>query len=405
MTEWRLIELGKLAQIKGGKRLPKGKQLSEQQNSHPYIRTTDISHHKIKISGLLFVPDEIFPSIKNYTVESDDIIISIVGTIGSCAIIPKQLHLASLTENCAKIVNINKQLLNKSYLYFYLISDEGQAEINCRNVGSTQPKLPLYHIQGIPIPCPPIHEQKAIAAILCSLDDKIDLLHRQNKTLEGMAETLFRQWFVEEAEKDWSIVELGLFVSCFNGVSYKSEDLAPSSIAMVTLKSFERDGTFRLDGFKGFIGKYKASHVVAEGDLVVAHTDITQDAALIGNPVLVVSDPLYDKLVISMDLVKVISNHDWLSNEFLYAMMRTRDFKQHCLGYSNGSTVLHLNKQAIPSYKFLLPPNKKIEEFTRLAKDLLCKKFENIAQIRILERLRDGLLPKLMSGDVRVHDG
>ena len=103
---------------------------------------------------------------------------------------------------------------------------------------------------------------------------------------------------------------------------------------MVTLKSFDRNGGFRLDGFKEFTGRFKEQHVVTQGDLVVAHTDITQDAEVIGNPVLVVNDSRYEKMVISMDLVKVESKFDWLSNEFLYQMMRTREFKEHCLGYS-----------------------------------------------------------------------
>jgi type I restriction enzyme S subunit len=217
-----------------------------------------------------------------------------------------------------------------------------------------------------------------------------------------MAETLFHQWFVEETKEPWEFVELGDYVNCFNGVSYGSEDLNPSDIAMITLKSFDRDGGFRLDGYKQFTGKHKEQHVVAEGELVVAHTDITQDAAVIGNPVLVVSDPTYKVLVISMDLVKVISKYAWLSNEFLYALMRTKKFKQHCLGYSNGSTVLHLNKQAIPAFEFFLPPAEKIKEFTRQAKDLFNKKFKNITQARTLEKLRDDLLPKLMSGEVKV---
>jgi type I restriction enzyme, S subunit len=107
-------------------------------------------------------------------------------------------------------------------------------------------------------------------------------------------------------------------------------------------------------------------------------------------------------LVISMDLVKVTSKHEWLSNEFLYRLMRTREFKQHCLGHSNGSTVLHLSKKAIPSYEIFMPPKDRIEEFTELAKGLLDKKFENITQVRTLEKLRDNLLPKLMSGEVQV---
>lgn len=402
MSEWQEVNLGELATIKGGKRLPKGSQLSEEQTLHPYIRTTDISSHKIKVEELLFVPNDVFPSIKNYIVDAGDLIISIVGTIGSCAIIPSALDKASLTENCAKIVNVDESKLNKQFLYYYLVSEDGQAEIESRNVGSTQPKLPLYNIAGIPLVLPPLEEQKAIASVLSSLDGKIDLLHRQNTTLERMAETLFRQWFVEEAQEDWDFVELGEYVDCFNGVSYKSSELNPSKVAMVTLKSFDRNGGFRLDGFKEFTGRFKEQHVVVQGDLVVAHTDITQDAEVIGNPVLVVNDTRYEQMVISMDLVKVKSKFDWLSNEFLYRMMRTREFKEHCLGYSNGSTVLHLSKQAIPAFEFLMPPKEKIESFTNLAKDLLGKKFKNIEQIQILEKLRDNLLPKLMSGEVRV---
>ena len=172
---------------------------------------------------------------------------------------------------------------------------------------------------------------------------------------------------------------------------------------MVTLKSFDRNGGFRLDGFKEFTGRFKEQHIVAQGDLVVAHTDITQDAEVIGNPVLVVNDAKYEHMVISMDLVKVKSKNDWLSNEFLYRMMRTREFKEHCLGYSNGSTVLHLSKQAIPSFEFFMPPKERIESYTKLAKGLFSKKFKNIEQIQTLEKLRDNLLPKLMSGELRIQ--
>ena len=290
-----------------------------------------------------------------------------------------------------------------SFVYYLSRWEEVRrfAESNLTGTSGRQ-RVSKIVFDELELPLPPLSEQKAIAEVLSSLDDKIDLLHRQNKTLEDMAQTLFRKWFIDEADEDWEVVEFGQFINCFNGVSYKSADLNPSTTAMVSLKSFDRDGGFRLDGFKQFTGKYKEQHVVTQGDLVVAHTDITQDAAVIGNPALVVSDPIYEKLVISMDLVKVCSKHTWLSNEFLYRMMRTREFKQHCLGYSNGSTVLHLSKQAIPSYEFFMPPKERILEYTKLAKNLFGKKFENITQVRTLEKLRDTLLPKLMSGEKRV---
>jgi type I restriction enzyme, S subunit len=209
MSEWRAAELGDVADIKGGKRLPKGSALIDTPTNHPYIRTRDINGNKIAIEDLLFVPNEIFPSISNYIVEKGDVIISIVGTIGLCALIPDELHLASLTENCAKIVNIDSNLLNKTFLFYYLVSPDGQAEIRARNVGSTQPKLPLYNIKSLPISLPPLPEQKAITAVLSALDDKIDLLHRQNKTLESMAQALFRHWFIDNAADDWEECCLG----------------------------------------------------------------------------------------------------------------------------------------------------------------------------------------------------
>ncbi|MDP3777545.1 MAG: restriction endonuclease subunit S [Methylotenera sp.] len=290
---------------------------------------------------------------------------------------------------------------NYAKFIYYFLKD---MDLNQHAGGSSHPLVTqtLLNSLDIEIPENP-EEQKVIASVLSCLDDKIDLLHRQNTTLEHMAETLFRQWFIEEALEDWEFGELGEYVDCFNGVSYKSSELNPSKVAMVTLKSFDRNGGFRLDGFKEFTGRFKEQHIVVQGDLVVAHTDITQDADVIGNPVLVVGSPSYETIVISMDLVKVTSKFEWLSNEFLYRMMRTREFKEHCLGYSNGSTVLHLSKQAVPSFEFFMPPKEKIESYTKLAKDLFSKKFKNIEQIQTLEKLRDTLLPKLMSGEIRVE--
>lgn len=121
MSEWKEIELGKLCQIKGGKRLPKGEQLSETITEHPYIRTRDLANNKIALQNLLFVPNNVFPKISRYIVEEGEIIISIVGTIGLVARIPKELHLASLTENCAKLVGINQKMIDKGFLFYFFV--------------------------------------------------------------------------------------------------------------------------------------------------------------------------------------------------------------------------------------------------------------------------------------------
>ncbi len=290
--------------------------------------------------------------------------------------------------------------VNPKYIYYYILFSNQYFKSVA--VGSTVMSLRLNHFIEFPILLPPLPEQKAIAAVLSSLDDKIDLLHRQNKTLEAMAEALFREWFIEEAKEDWEYNALGNYVRVYKGVSYKSSELNSSNIALVTLKNFGRDGSLRFDGFKEYTGKYKEEQIVKSGDLVIAQTDITQNADIIGNPLLIFNLLGYEKLVISMDVVKIEPKNEWLSKEFLYYLMRTKSFKEHCIGFSNGSTVLHLSKDAIPNFEFFVPPKEKVVLFTEKVKKIIEKIHVNLTQIRTLEKLRDTLLPKLMSGEVRV---
>lgn len=305
--------------------------------------------------------------------------------------------------------NINQDV-NSYYLVYFLKSPIGQNLLESSMIGSAQRALTIVGLKNIILRLPLFSEQTAIASVLSSLDDKIDLLHRQNKTLEQMAETLFRQRFlpasagqavVEEADSK-EFMLLDEIVETVNGVSYKSSELNPSKTAMVSLKSFDRNGGFSIDGFKEFTGKYKEKQIVVEGDLIVAHTDITQEAEVIGNPALVLTHPNYETLVISMDMVKVLPKVDWVSIEFLYYLMKTREFKGHCEGNANGSTVLHLSKQAIPTFEFPIPDKNLVIEFTEQARKLIQKTFINNKQVRTLTQLRDTLLPKLMSGEVRV---
>ena len=107
--EVRRFLLKDLVQIKGGKRLPKGSALQAVKNDHPYIRVRDMGSRYIPREGLEYVPDDVFPNIKNYIVEENDVIISIVGSVGLVSVIDEFYHLASQTENCAKLSGLEKQ--------------------------------------------------------------------------------------------------------------------------------------------------------------------------------------------------------------------------------------------------------------------------------------------------------
>ena len=137
------VTLGSIVSIKGGKRLPAGVSLSQIENDHPYIRVRDLNNVRMleKTADIEYVDDETQKGIARYIVDKGDIVISIVGTIGLIAIVGGSLHHANLTENCVRLTEFSKDF-DSLFLYYYLISDICQDEIQKRTVGAVQPKLP-----------------------------------------------------------------------------------------------------------------------------------------------------------------------------------------------------------------------------------------------------------------------
>ena len=248
-----------------------------------------------------------------------------------------------------------------------------------------------------------IVEQKAIASVLSSLDDKIDLLHRQNKTLEAMAETLFRQWFIEEAEDDWKWVELGSFIEVMRGLSYKGSGLClkNNGIPMHNLNSVYEGGGYKYEGIKYYSGDYKERHLIVPGDIIITNTEQGHDLLLIGFPAII---PKFygNSGIFSQHIYKLNIKDKYLTTPFIYYLIMSHDVREQITGSTNGSTVNMLPKNGIEWAKFKLPPKKKINEFSLIVKQYLEKKEIIYNSINTLEKLRDTLLPKLMSGEIRV---
>ena len=298
------------------------------------------------------------------------------------------------------------------YKYFYYLLKLKANYIEKLSSGSTFSEASASLIKSIQISIPKdTNEQIAIAKILTAFDDKIELLQAQNKTLETTAQTLFKEWFGKYQIGDalpegWRLFQMTELVDTVNGYSYKGKELVEESDeALVTLKSFDRNGGFQTRGFKPFKGSPKPTQEVEVGDLVVAHTDLTQDAEVLGNPAFIFDNGGFKKMYITMDLVKVISIHKDISSSFLYYLMKDRAFKGHCVGYSNGTTVLHLSKKAIPEYQVYLPNNfNLVRKFSEISNSTTNKISNNINEIKTLKQTRDTLLPKLMSGQLRVDE-
>ncbi|HDV6090287.1 TPA: restriction endonuclease subunit S, partial [Staphylococcus pseudintermedius] len=136
-------KLGEFCTVKGGKRLPKGTQLQESKTNHPYLRIKDFNNGNIDINNLMYISEEVFNKISNYTINKGNIFLSIVGTIGLVDVIEEELDKSSLTENAVKIYSNDEKQLSTEFLSYFLKSTMGQHEISIRTVGSTQPKLAI----------------------------------------------------------------------------------------------------------------------------------------------------------------------------------------------------------------------------------------------------------------------
>ena len=150
-TKKRTIKIGDICDVKGGKRLPLGSDLIEQKNSHPYIRIRDLKDSCFVIldDDFLYVDDETQQEISRYITNTNDLLISIVGTIGLTSIVHSSLNNANLTENCVKLTNMKE--LSPEYVLMYLRTKSGQKAISQATVGAVQAKLPLKNVQNLDI--------------------------------------------------------------------------------------------------------------------------------------------------------------------------------------------------------------------------------------------------------------
>ncbi len=314
---------------------------------------------------------------------------------------------------------INTDKIDPKFL-FYSICKRDFASMN---VGSAVPSMTVRILNDIQISYPKnLDDQRRIASILSSLDRKIELNNKINADLEEMAQAIFKNWFVDfEPFKDgkfvdselgmipegWKVISLNEILDNVSGYSYKGSELQSSNIAMATIKNFERKGGFKTEGYKEIVisKKIKETQFVNMFDVLVAHTDLTQNAEIVGNPAIVLSKGGYEKLIMSMDLTKVISKIEGVTNGLLYCILSTSRFKEHALGYVNGTTVLHMSKKAVPEYTCAFPKDiNQIRDLCITLDSIYKRMAVTYDENSRLSLLRDTLLPRLMSGELEVPE-
>jgi len=426
-NQWPHLRLGAVASVKGGKRLPKGELLKTEATPHPYIRVRDIGpNRRLSVNdGFEYVSRAVQQQIQRYTVRAGDVIISIVGSIGLLAVIDLSLDGANLTENCAKIVDLDS--VDGDFLYYYLSSDLGQDEIRKRTVGAVQAKLPLKNIADIPIPCPPLPEQRAIAAMLSCLDDKIELNNRMNKTLEEMAQALFKSWFVdfdpvkakmegreptgmdaetaalfpdefEDSElgpipKGWRVDTLGSVVSV-NAQSL-SKDFPHEMIYYVDINSVSEGSCTWPELAPLHTAPSRARRLVRDGDTIWSMVRPNRRAFLY------VCEP-DERVVVSTGFA--VLSPELVPSSFLHSHVTMSEFSDYLASNADGSAYPAVRPGHFEGARLVLPTDSVLSSFDMLVGPIRRRIHRNQQENANLSSLRDTLLPKLMSGEIRVPE-
>jgi len=367
-AEWREVKLGEVLEKIIDNR---GKTPATTDFGYELLEVnavTDISKHPDYSKIRKFVSEDTYKTwFRAGHPQRGDILVPTVGTIGNVAILKESRGV--IAQNIIAL-RINEENSN-DYIYYFLKSPLGKNSVLSLDIGGVQPSVKVPHLLNLEFLLPPLPEQKAIAEVLSSLDDKIDLLHRQNKTLEDMAQALFRKWFVDEVDKRWKEVRLGDFFPVITGkkdANYSTDDGEYPFFTCAQNISYAPDYSF--DG--------KAILLAGNGDFNVKR---------------------YEGKFEAYQRTYVLIPYEEKYFGFLYTLIKF--YLDEITGGAQGSVIRFITKGMITNFIFLLPKMNFDDKLEQL-NEIYSKVDFNQSQIRTLENLRDTLLPKLMSGEVRV---
>ncbi len=431
-AEWKTQPLEEVAELTGGFAF-KSEDYSSQ--GRFILRTLNIqADGSIKLDDAVFLPEEKCDLYRRFELYEHDTLFVMVGaTLGKVGYIRRDILPALLNQNMWRI-RARKGLCDARYLQyafrFSVTKTLGWASGSARDFVRRDD----YRTMGIPVP--PLPEQEAIADILGSLDDKIELNRRTNETLEAMARALFKSWFVDfdpvvakskgrqpvgmDAEtaklfpssfvdseigrvpKGWKVASLGESTESVKGLSYKGSGLSDSGMPLHNLNSIYEGGGYKHKGLKHYTGEYRNRHICQPGDVIVANTEQGFDYLLIGYPAIV--PKRYGEYgLFTHHIFRVRPrNGSPLTNHFVYLLLMEPSFRDRVIGYTNGTTVNALSPDGLNYPVFALPPKDVIQCFEHQVAPLFERQNALHDESSTLGEARDCLLPRLLSGELAV---
>lgn len=421
MSEWIELKIEDFCEVIGGG-TPSTKEDSYYGGEISWITPRDLTNYKKRfiLRGERNITELGLKNSSARILPKNSILLTSRAPIGYLAIAEKEV----CTNQGFKSLVINPEKADYNFVYYLIKSNVER--IKGLGTGTTFAEISGSVVKNLKFSLPDLPTQTSIAEILSSLDDKIELNNKINQELESLAQTLFKQWFIDfefpnengepykssggemvdselgKIPKGWTTEVLSEKTKLIRGISYRKPELVlkGEGIAFVNLKCFSLNGTFRQNGIKYYNGKHKNEQILCNNDILVAVTDLTQDREIIGMPILWNGSTT---ALPSLDTCIIRSETSELKN-FLYYEFKTKRYKSRIIEHANGSTVLHLSVKGLETYVFPMPNESLLKNWSAIIQPILETINSNINEIIELSKTRDTLLPKLISGELEINE-
>ncbi|WP_410514048.1 restriction endonuclease subunit S [Paenibacillus sp. BR2-3] len=420
-NEWREVKLGEVSKVLSGYAF-KSKDFCE--SGIPVVKIKNIVPPNVQINDVQFVSTELAKEKSKYLLGYNDVLISMtgsnvnqfssaVGKVGRVRIHKPML----INQRVGKFEIIDLDSYNLDFLYYLISTDEMHYKLALNASGAAnQANISPSIIEDIVLPCPPIEEQKAIAATLSCFDDKIELINRMNKNLEDMAQAIFKSWFV-----DFELFQDGEFENSEVGMIPKGWRVGRLEEVLSEIEAGNRPkgGAGNLEygipsiGAENILGlgKYDFSKekFVPEGYFksmnrgIVKNWDVLlyKDGAQLGRKTMFARNFPHEKCCINSH-VFILRSNELVNQPYLYFWLDQDYMTQNIVNLNTNSAQPGINQPAVKTLKILIPDKNTVDRFQHIIEKILVLIFENCKESRKLTILRDTLLPKLMSGEIQV---
>lgn len=399
-TQWPIVRLSDVTTKIGSGATPRGgsETYLSTRETFAFVRSQNVFDRRFDSSSVVFIGDEQAAHLRNAHLRTGDVLLNITGdgiTFGRAALVDDAVLPACVNQHVA-IIRADRTKAVPGYLLSFLTHPAVKPYVGSFSSGGSRRAVTKGHIGSFLLPLPPLETQRAIAATLGALDDKIESNRRAIQLLRQLAiTTLIRAGDTRRVVRQVADVR--------KGISYKGAGLADatSGMPMVNMGNAANHGWLKREGFKFYRGDHKSHHIAPAGSLIVTGVEQTWRNDIIGWPLLVPSDVGDVLFTHHMFFVDFLPGNEWMRLP-LWAHLYTPTARARLESMVHGTTVATLPPSALSELSFLSPPQ---GSPSVTAADAMIRCAWNLElESKQLAALRDALLPELLSGRVRVDD-